>query len=383
MATIIQLVDTLKGGGVETVCLCLAENFHRLGYKSIVVYLDGCNRNIAPDGVELLSAASLRTGTRDRDPKSLAQELLLLLQNKVKVKEVVGFLFHLGNSEAAGRELLRMPLFNNSPSRTVLHAPISITRAELFNPPKIRQFLEFWRISRILKKKHVAKDAFLKAHLNHGFICVSPGIEIEFRKLLNTSARITTIPNPIDFKKISNANNNGRYVAKKHILHVGRMTEEKNQKDILLSYARSKVPLPLVMLGDGPLMKDLINFTQKLGLRDKVHFPGYTQDTLPYYYGSIATLLTSKFEGLGMCLIESLACGVPVLSYACPTGPVDLLSIESPESLVPFGDVEELANKLNQVWQGSLNPRLPNLAKFNAETVAQLYLSELFSLTAK
>ncbi len=72
----------------------------------------------------------------------------------------------------------------------------------------------------------------------------------------------------------------------------------------------------LVLGGDGPLKENLIDQTERLGIRKYISFTGFiTEEDLPDYYrmADIFVLSTLELEGFGLVTLESMASGVPVL----------------------------------------------------------------------
>lgn len=109
-----------------------------------------------------------------------------------------------------------------------------------------------------------------------------------------------------------------------YFLTCNRFVEKKNLFRLLESYAeylreaRSET-WDLVLLGDGPLRGELESKADALGLRQRVHFPGFQQyDALPAYYGlADAFVHVSTSEQWGLVVNEAMAAGLPVLVSDC------------------------------------------------------------------
>jgi poly(glycerol-phosphate) alpha-glucosyltransferase len=116
--------------------------------------------------------------------------------------------------------------------------------------------------------------------------------------------------------------------------------------------------------------QEVHDLVASLGLREHVAFHGFvamTGGTTPYD-GACVTWLTSASEGFGMSLLESMARGVPVVSFNTPYGPADLVRDGDNGFLVPVGDTEGLAARTLQVMDDErLRRRLAVGAAVTAE----------------
>jgi len=132
------------------------------------------------------------------------------------------------------------------------------------------------------------------------------------------------------------------------ILAVGRLSQEKNQADLVRAFATLAPTRAcrLVLLGSGADRSRLEQLVAALGLNDRVAFAGHVDDTVPYLWRAAVVTLTSQWEGCPNALIEALACDAPVVSYDCDYGPREILADGRFGRLVPVGDVAALAAAL-------------------------------------
>jgi glycosyltransferase involved in cell wall biosynthesis len=102
----------------------------------------------------------------------------------------------------------------------------------------------------------------------------------------------------------------------------------------------------LEIIGDGEERRMLADETGRLSLGDNVMLEGEMEDVRERLLSSSCLVLSSRFEGFGMALVEAMACGLPVVSYACPAGPGDIITDGVDGFLVPPGDEKALADRI-------------------------------------
>ena len=157
-------------------------------------------------------------------------------------------------------------------------------------------------------------------------------------------AQIISIPNPSPFVP-------QEYIKEdcsKTVLAVGRLTAIKGFDLLIQSWVKVAGACPdwkLTIVGEGedrPLLTELINEYQ---LNSKVNLVGAVNNVEDYYKKSDIFCLSSRFEGFPMVLLETLAFGLPVVSFDCDTGPAEILK-DTGSILVPPNSTELLANAL-------------------------------------
>jgi glycosyltransferase involved in cell wall biosynthesis len=159
------------------------------------------------------------------------------------------------------------------------------------------------------------------------------------------------------------------------LVMLGRLEPLKrvDQAIMAVALAAREVPgLHLDVYGRGPDQEPLEELCDELGAQDLVTFAGFTEDPNGVLAGAAATLMTSRREGFGLTVAESLAVGTPVLSYDIDYGPVELIADRVNGRLVPDGSVEELAAAIvetvrdPEAWRGMSEagpPSVQNLAE--------------------
>jgi glycosyltransferase involved in cell wall biosynthesis len=166
------------------------------------------------------------------------------------------------------------------------------------------------------------------------------------------------------------------------ILSVGRLAPEKNYNLLLRAFAQIAPSrnIRLVIIGDGTEREKLKTLARELQLEDQVELTGFMRN--PYAFMSKASVfvLSSNTEGFGNVLVEALACGCPVVSTDCPSGPREILEGGKWGRLVPVNDEEALAEAMFDSLADTYDPeRLRRRAMdFSVERAVDGYLKVLF-----
>ena len=103
----------------------------------------------------------------------------------------------------------------------------------------------------------------------------------------------------------------------------------------------------LRIYGDGWLRPQFQQMVEKYGLSSHCILEHPVTDIEQKMLESSIFVFSSRYEGFGLALTEAMACGLPVVSYACPCGPKDIISHGEDGFLVEEQNVGELANRIN------------------------------------
>lgn len=159
-------------------------------------------------------------------------------------------------------------------------------------------------------------------------------------------SEVYVIPNPV----LSNPQKKSDISSLK-MISVGRLEPQKGY-DMLLQALPDVFKLfpkwRLHIWGSGVLEKHLIRLRDKLHLQNHVIFCGVTDNIEQEYISSSLFIMSSRYEGFPMALIEAISYGLPVVSFDCPEGPSDILK-DGGGVLVPPNDIVGLKNAIIQM----------------------------------
>lgn len=131
------------------------------------------------------------------------------------------------------------------------------------------------------------------------------------------------------------------------IVTAGRLNEQKGFHLLVDAVGRLKDRFPdvnfkLAILGEGPSQQKLLQKISELGLGSCVRLMGFRSDAPAWYKTADLFVLPSFLEGMPNVLLEAMACGTPVLSTDCPSGPREILQNGRFGELCEVGSVEGL-----------------------------------------
>jgi glycosyltransferase involved in cell wall biosynthesis len=188
-----------------------------------------------------------------------------------------------------------------------------------------------------------------------GIVAVSLGVADDVAAITGLPRdRITTIYNPIyrpELSALAEAEVEHSWLVSGNqpvVLGAGKLKPQKDFPTLLKAFARVREERParLIILGTGSEEAELRVLASALGVSDSVDFPGHVHNPFAFYRRASVFVLSSVWEGLPTVLIEAMACGCPVVSTDCPSGPREILDGGRFGSLVPVGAADAMADAI-------------------------------------
>jgi glycosyltransferase involved in cell wall biosynthesis len=222
-----------------------------------------------------------------------------------------------------------------------------------------------------------------------GIVAVSDGVASDLSQVAGLPPeRITTIFNGVDLRRLDGlaaapvADPWFEGDAPPVLLAAGRLAPQKDFPNLLKAFARVRScrEVRLVILGEGPERVRLESLAADLGIAADVKMPGAVLNPFPYMARTRLFVMSSAWEGLPTVLMEALACGCPIVSTDCLSGPREILDGGSFGELVPVGDDTALAEAILRALASPADrPRLQARAQsFSVDRVTERYFDVLF-----
>jgi len=175
---------------------------------------------------------------------------------------------------------------------------------------------------------------------------------------------LKTIPNPRSFTSNKKAD-----LDKKVIISIGKISYQKGQDLLLQIWNKLQPKHPeweLHLYGE-----ENLSFLNTNDLPAQVKFFRAQKNIKKKYHNSSIYVMSSRYEGFGMVLIEAMTCGLPSVSFACPYGPADILQHGEDGFLVESENLEQMQAYLERLMtDADLRKKMGQKAQTNANRFA-------------
>lgn len=195
-------------------------------------------------------------------------------------------------------------------------------------------------------------------HTTDYFWAISKGIENELISYGVDSNKIYLVYNPVDVDTFSLVERNKNMPP--YFIYLGRIDfdGQKNVSELIQALNMIKGEWKLDLFGTiTPSTKNRLLSIASLETKKKIRFKGFKENVWNEITDADVLLLTSKYEGLGMVLIEAAAKGIYLVSSNCQVGPKEIINSKN-GCLYSSGKVDELALILQKIV--SKDVQLPN-----------------------
>ena len=351
-------LSTHLGGGIETVTIEYVNDFIKNGYdvdllvdydmgedeKSIVKYMD---KNVNVEYLKSIKLSKLIYSFRNKGQKNKIYNLFLYAS-------IILSDFFLWRKEIK-------KLRKNDYVATITffqYLPAYITKIKgakhfIFLHGSVEHFF-------LVIRYYFKKIFFKNLNIFDYVFTVSEEMLDQLREIFpKLTNKQETIYNPFDYKKIKEkakdyselSKEEKELITKPYICSVGRINEgQKDFTTLINSYKKivdgNKIEENLVIVGDGPDLELLEEYVKKLKLDQRIFFLGRKNNPYVWIDNCKLFVLSTKFEGFGLVLTESMLLNKKVISSNCLVGPKEILENGKYGKLFEIGNVEELSEKI-------------------------------------
>jgi glycosyltransferase involved in cell wall biosynthesis len=304
MKHVALIIPTLTGGGAERVIVTLAKHLDRRRFRVTLAVVDtrrAVMRREIPDDVTFIDLGARRV--RHALPR------IVSMIRRTRPDIMLSTLGHLNVALAMVRFLLPAKLRTVARESTVVSSSLAHQKYRTFWKALYRRF--YRRHDEVICQSQFMRDDLVR---HFGF----------------PAARARVINNPVDVDRVrslaSEAISFSSPSGAVNLVAAGRLDVEKGFDLLIEALALLDQPLVHVtLLGEGPLEGDLKRRAEQSGVRARVHFAGFQQNPFPWFAKADAFVLSSHYEGFPNVVLESLACGTPVIATPAPGGTGEIL----------------------------------------------------------
>lgn len=330
--TLAFLLPNLYGGGTERVVTTISEELSKRKLKIFIFTLEKGKQYDLASNVKHIVLSNLdikKHGIFKRIlyfPIQLFNFIKLLKSNKITI--VISFLERANFINCISKIFIK--------HKVICNTRMNLTEGYLKGANPIAKLIILNGI-KLLKKYYDI------------LICNSQGVKEDLVSNFKLSPKIIkVIHNPCDIKKIrelSKKNLEAKYenlFLNPVIINVASLIKPKGQWHLIRAFKLVKEKIEdskLILIGDGENKNLLNNLINDYKLNNDVFLLGFKENPFAFMSRSKIFVLSSLWEGFPNALLEAMACGLPVISFDCKSGPREILS-QNPDINKEINDIE-------------------------------------------
>lgn len=323
-------VSSLDGGGAHKMMIQIAKGLSKLGrdVDLVVIKKRGPLIDSVPDNVNIVTLRSQRALT----------SWLSLTKYVVRNKPDAVLATPVSTTIPAVWAKIISPV----DFRLILRIPVVLSKTQFYNNPQDRTQRV---LPNLINRFYPYTDRY---------VAISQGVANDLEDTFGVqNEKIDVIYNPaIDDelmqKKTKTVDHAFFNESQPVIVGAGRLTDQKDFPTLINAFeiTLDQKDARLIILGEGEKRNQLEKLVEAKGLTEKVALPGFVDNPFPYMEQADVFVLSSAWEGFGNVIPEALACGTPVVSTDCESGPREILDNGKYGELVDVGDSEDLSKKI-------------------------------------
>ncbi len=264
----------------------------------------------------------------------------------------------------------------NNPQDVIINVDVISTLytlpMKLFFKTKVIAWEHFnYRINNGTKNRDYARK--LCAKYADYIVVLTDADKNEYKNNLKMKAPIKRIYNPIVGKIHHND------LKQNIVLTVGRFSYQKNFEELVCIWEKVEKNNPqwkLVICGGGSEFDNIKKMASEKKLKN-IEFPGVCKDIDKYYKNASIFVMTSRFEGFPMVLLEAQQNSIPLIAYDCFTGPSEIIDNDKNGYLIDYGDREEFIKKLEIMMNNK--EILTRFSKYSYDSVKKYDIKEIIN----
>jgi glycosyltransferase involved in cell wall biosynthesis len=322
-------IPNFNVGGAETVCVKIANHLSQT--HDVIIYV---NETVGVLRSSLNTSIQVRKLIYNRSILNFFQIRKILNENNDE--RFITFLTHINIIVLAAS-------FSKKINGKIIVSERNNLDNDLSMQPWIKRYTQYFLI----------KFLYLRAK---NIICVSKGVRLSVEKVLGRNSKIVHINNPVLSKNLDDLkleplpHQHQKFIqGRKFFLSVGRLEKQKNYPLLINSFnqiSKKHGNYCLVILGSGSLLDELEKLVSKLGLTEKVIFPGFDENPFKWMHLADCFVLSSDYEGLPGALIQALAISKFIISTDCKDGPNEILKNGKYGHLIPVANEQKMTQAM-------------------------------------